>query len=269
MTAAAGTLLTVTRGVDSTAGATHSAGAAVKHAVSARDFREPQEHMADAAIHVPAVTDLLPAGLGPLPWAGSSAPTGWLLCDGSEVSRSTYANLFAVVGTIHGAGDGSTTFNLPDMQGMVPVGHDPAQTEFDTIGATGGEKTHALTQAELAAHAHTTNHDHAAVSSGGQSAGHTHSGTTSTTGDHAHALGISDAGGLGGGGSLVRKGGVPGDNSGGGGSHAHTMTTGVGSSDHTHTVDVPAYVGNSGSVGSGDGHNNLQPYRVFHYIIKH
>jgi microcystin-dependent protein len=56
------------------------------------------------------------------PFAGASAPSGWLLCDGSAVSRTTYAPLFAVIGTTYGAGDGSTTFNLPDMRAASPVG---------------------------------------------------------------------------------------------------------------------------------------------------
>lgn len=56
------------------------------------------------------------------PYAGATAPTGWLLCDGSAVSRTTYANLFTLIGTTYGAGNGSTTFNIPDMVGRVPVG---------------------------------------------------------------------------------------------------------------------------------------------------
>lgn len=55
-------------------------------------------------------------------FAGSSAPSGWLLCDGSAVSRTTYADLFTAIGTSYGVGDGSTTFNLPDLRGRVPVG---------------------------------------------------------------------------------------------------------------------------------------------------
>lgn len=55
-------------------------------------------------------------------FAGSAAPTGWLLCDGSAVSRTTYADLFAEIGTTYGVGDGSTTFNLPDAQGRMTVG---------------------------------------------------------------------------------------------------------------------------------------------------
>jgi microcystin-dependent protein len=57
-----------------------------------------------------------------LPYAGSSAPTGFLLCDGSAVSRSTYADLFDVIGTIYGAGNESTTFNLPDLRDRTPIG---------------------------------------------------------------------------------------------------------------------------------------------------
>lgn len=54
-------------------------------------------------------------------FAGTSAPTGWLLCDGTAVSRTTYAALFAVISTVYGVGDGSTTFNLPDGRGRVNV----------------------------------------------------------------------------------------------------------------------------------------------------
>ena len=56
-------------------------------------------------------------------YGGTTAPTGWLLCDGSAVSRATYADLFGAIGTNFGSGDGSTTFNLPDMRGRVPVGY--------------------------------------------------------------------------------------------------------------------------------------------------
>lgn len=57
-------------------------------------------------------------------FAGTSAPTGWLLCDGSAISRTTYADLFARIGTAHGSGDGSTTFNLPDYRGRFLRGRD-------------------------------------------------------------------------------------------------------------------------------------------------
>ena len=89
-----------------------------------------------------------------LPYGGSSAPSGYLLCQGQAVSRSTYAALFAVLGTRYGAGDGSSTFNLPDMRGRVPVGFDGGQAEFNALGNAGGAKTHTLTVDEMPAHAH-------------------------------------------------------------------------------------------------------------------
>lgn len=87
-------------------------------------------------------------------YGGSAAPTGWLLCDGQAVSRTTYAKLFAAISTTYGAGDGSTTFNLPNLKGRVPVGLDAAQIEFDALAETGGAKTHTLTTAEMPAHTH-------------------------------------------------------------------------------------------------------------------
>jgi len=100
------------------------------------------------------VNALVPPGVI-LPYGGATAPSGYLLCDGSAVSRTTYADLFDVIGTTYGAGDGSTTFNLPDLKGKVPVGKDSSQAEFDTLGETGGAKTHTLTEDEIPSHAHT------------------------------------------------------------------------------------------------------------------
>lgn len=82
-------------------------------------------------------------------FAGATAPTGWLICDGSAVSRTTYANLFSVIGTTYGTGDGSTTFNIPNLKGKVPVGLNSSDTDFDTLGETGGEKEHTLVEGEL------------------------------------------------------------------------------------------------------------------------
>ena len=100
-------------------------------------------------------------------WSTTSAPSGWLLCDGSAVSRTTYASLFAVIGTTFGAGDGSTTFNVPNFKGRMPVGYNSAETEFDAIGETGGEKTHTLTAAEMPAHTHSIPSIVASVVNGG------------------------------------------------------------------------------------------------------
>lgn len=95
------------------------------------------------------VTGLVPPGTV-TPYAGATAPSNWVLCDGSAISRTTYADLFAILGTTYGAGDGSTTFNVPNLKGRVPVGLDSTQTEFDARGETGGAKTHTLTAAEQA-----------------------------------------------------------------------------------------------------------------------
>lgn len=88
-------------------------------------------------------------------YAGSIAPAGYLICNGAAVSRTIYANLFAVCGITYGAGDGSTTFNIPDLRGNVAVGYKSGDADFGTLGAALGEKKHQLTVNELAAHTHT------------------------------------------------------------------------------------------------------------------
>jgi microcystin-dependent protein len=84
-------------------------------------------------------------------YAGASPPNGWLLCDGSAVSRASYAGLFAAIGTVYGAGNGSTTFNLPDMRGRTAIGLDSlggtsanriTATQADVLGGNGGAETH-------------------------------------------------------------------------------------------------------------------------------
>ena len=87
-------------------------------------------------------------------YAGTTSPNGWMICDGSAVSRTTYSALYSAIGNSYGSGDGSTTFNLPNLKGRVPVGRDSAQTEFDSLGETGGAKTHTLTIAEMPSHRH-------------------------------------------------------------------------------------------------------------------
>ena len=87
-------------------------------------------------------------------YGGAVAPSGYLICDGAAVSRTTYADLFTAIGTTYGAGNGSTTFNLPNLKGRVPVGVDPSQTEFDALGENGGSKTHTLTVDEMPSHNH-------------------------------------------------------------------------------------------------------------------
>ena len=100
-----------------------------------------------------AIAGAVPAG-NVSATARASAPDGWLLCDGQAVSRTTYEVLFTAISTTYGAGNGSTTFNVPNLKGRVPVGVDSGQTEFDTLGETGGAKTHTLTNAEAPSHNH-------------------------------------------------------------------------------------------------------------------
>lgn len=98
-----------------------------------------------------------PAG-GIIAWAATTLPGaagGWLECNGDAVSRSTYADLFAVVGTTYGVGDGSTTFNLPNIAGRVIAGQESSASvltsggiDSTTLGSVGGTSTHTLTQAE-------------------------------------------------------------------------------------------------------------------------
>jgi microcystin-dependent protein len=96
---------------------------------------------------------LLPPGCI-FPYGGASVPGGYLLCDGSAVSRTTYSVLLSAIGTTYGAGDGINTFNVPDLQGRVPVGYHSTESEFNSLGETGGEKTHVLTETEMPSHAH-------------------------------------------------------------------------------------------------------------------
>jgi len=103
------------------------------------------------------------------PFAGSVAPVGWLFSDGSEVSRATFADLFAVIGTTYGVGDGSTTFNIPDLRGRMPIGvnnvglPNGADGARDTrnIGDAGGDETTTLAITNMPIHNHTMAHTHA------------------------------------------------------------------------------------------------------------
>lgn len=90
-----------------------------------------------------------------LPFGNPSTPTGWLRCDGSAVSRTTYADLFTAIGTTWGAGDGSTTFNVPDLRGISCIGKGQgAGLTNRTLAGSGGAQTHTLVTGEMPAHHH-------------------------------------------------------------------------------------------------------------------
>ena len=116
----------------------------------------------DSEGHVPPEQGGLPTG-ALTPYCGALAPSGWLLCDGAAVSRSTYAPLFAVLGENFGAGDGATTFNLPDLRGRIPLGLDnlggmAAGRSTDgwasQLGGAGGAESHLLDLNEVPGHTH-------------------------------------------------------------------------------------------------------------------
>lgn len=96
---------------------------------------------------------VVPCG-GVVAYAGASIPANWLICNGAAVSRTTYANLFTAIGTTYGSGDGSTTFNVPDMRGNVIAGYKASDANFGTLGAAVGEATHLLTTTEMPSHRH-------------------------------------------------------------------------------------------------------------------
>lgn len=114
----------------------------------------------------PAAQVAIPSGVV-TPYAGSSAPTGWLLCSGGQVSRTTYSDLFTAIGTTYGSGDGSTTFNLPDLRGRSAFGVDNmggtsanritsagSGITGTTLSASGGLQNITLTVNEMPSHTH-------------------------------------------------------------------------------------------------------------------
>lgn len=162
-------------------------------------------------------------------FAGATAPAGWLLCDGAAVSRTTYAALFATIGTTYGAGNGSSTFNLPDLRGRVPVGRDAAQAEFDALGESGGAKDVTLTGAQsgVAEHRHV-------IRGGSGSAGSVNDGLAR----------VSTTAGLD---SSFRTGGVAG---------------------MAGTSGSEGYGSPTGPMDATQAHQNMPPYLVLNQIIK-
>lgn len=97
------------------------------------------------------VDDNVPVGTI-APYGGSNDPAYWLICDGRAISRTAYSELFSVIGTTYGTGDGSTTFNIPDLRGNIAIG---ASEDYE-LGDSGGEETHTLTVNEMPSHTHKT-----------------------------------------------------------------------------------------------------------------
>jgi microcystin-dependent protein len=171
-------------------------------------------------------------------WATSSAPTGWLICDGSPVSRSTYSALHTLMqaaGYPYGAGDGSTTFNLPNLKGRVVVGRDAADADWDTLGETRGSKTHTLTISEMPVHSHSTS-----ISGSDADVVERNSGYITPSAE-GQSYRVPDQW-L----NPVNNG----------------MQIKAADFSHSHTASV-------GNTGYGTAHNNIQPSIVLNFIIRH
>lgn len=186
-------------------------------------------------------------------YAGLTLPGGWLRANGQAVSRTTYADLFAAIGTIYGPGDGSSSFNLPDLAGRFPLGADGAHA----AGATGGSFTTILSTANIPAHAHTMAHTH--------SINHSHgNGYTDYTGDHDHEIHENNASGTNS--NSLRRGDA-------GATNSRDPINGDGT--HQHVVYLPAFVGssggssapNTGSVGSGTAFDTTPPWTAVNFLI--
>lgn len=237
--------------------------------------------------------DFVPAGTV-FPFAGQTIPNGFVLCQGQELSRATYKRLFDAIGTTYGSGDGSTTFNVPNLSAAFPLG---ANSTYK-VGQKGGEEKHTLTTNEMPSHTHTQNaHSHSASST---SAGaHTHSASTSSNGSHSH----SGSGTTGSGGahdhtlarahagsdgynyipnSSPRTTGNTADGVYSNGAHTHsfsfsTNTTGGHSHSvtvnsngaHSHSISVGNQTATNNNTGGGQAHNNMPPYLAMNFIIKY
>jgi len=197
--------------------------------------------VAQFATDVNAIVDAIDASsyiyvTGDLIQSCAATRAGALLCDGSAVSRTTYANLFAAIGTTYGAGDGTTTFNVPDFRGRVIVGAGTGSgLTARARGDVGGEEKHTLTEAELAAHSH----------------------PGSTCNPHNHSFGtFAPAASSGFGTHAVA-----------GGSEAAVTTplSGQGNISNTQSTTPGVSVA---SDGSNTPHNTMQPYGVANVFIK-
>jgi len=147
---------------------------------------------------------------------GSTPPSGYLECNGQPVSRTTYADLFALIGTTYGAGDGSTTFALPDLNSK----HLKGTTNTGTVGTNTGSDTFTLSESQLPLHAHTISHTHTVTHDHG--AAHNHTASTLNAGSHSHGA-AADLDAASAGNHAHGDGNYGAD---GGGSHSHGMVGG-------------------------------------------
>ena len=208
-------------------------------------------------------------------FAGDTAPDGYALCDGSSQSTTgQYQDLFNVIGYKFGGSGGS--FNLPDLQGRIPVGKTANAGDFDTVGATGGQA-----DSQLPAHVHNISaYSHSVTNPSGGSHSHTSvslgvSGTISG-GSHTHAISVLNPGSFndtnvssGHGGST--NGGLSTDSK--SHTHSHSLTAsgtvGSGSSGHAHSTSVANHAAkDTASTGDAAANSNYPPYVVLNYIIK-
>jgi microcystin-dependent protein len=216
-----------------------------------------KEHNEDGT-HRSAERDLnfVPVG-AVLQWLTNTAPTGWRLCNGDALSRLTYKTLFDVITTTYGAGDGSTTFNIPDFRGRFALGKANAGTGASLAG-TGGSIDHTHTGGTTGATAPGTSsdgaHDHGGTT--GSESAHTHAITA-----HRHLINLADTAAAGADvsvGELQTRDDVNDqDNTGAGSAHSHTIASGGA---HTHTVDSHTHTG--GTTGTAN-----PPYLVINFII--
>jgi len=180
-----------------------------------------------------------------LPFAGTTAPNGYLPCDGSAVSRSTYPDLFAALGTTWGIGDGSKTFNLPDFRGRAPIGAGQGLGLTNRIVGQEniGEEVHTLTVAEIPTHTH-------GVIEPNNGQGHTHG--VSDPG-HGHGGGVSNPGGQ----VATGASGLPRM------AFANTGTSMTGISISASPTGITLQ-----NTGGGSAHNTMPPSAVINFIIK-
>jgi len=191
------------------------------------------------------------------PWTKATAPAGYLLCDGTAVSRTTYADLFAVTGTTYGVGNGSTTFNVPQLQGKTPQGYDG---NTYNLAGTGGANTVTVAVTNNQAATNATNQSVTVTGSISNT-----SLTEAQLGSHDHNFTLyNQDDGLGHDGPhRARE----------SGNNATTANAGSGTGhNHSHTLSG-TLTGNittslTGAVTAA-GTNSFSPYVVVNYIIKH